>query len=180
MRTIAILIIVSFIGCGTYEGKEINATSNQSMHYSGKFDLFKRLSAPFIPNFIMKVEVSITDDPSTLFSEAVKSEFSINTVIDLYIASRFSFYSGIHTIEIKVYLPDGNLYINSRVDVDFDVQASYSLDSVIIENDNSILIAKYIMPVAGTELAILMITGIYKTEIYLDGVKVAEREFLLK
>ncbi|MCX7957500.1 MAG: hypothetical protein N3B13_00440 [Deltaproteobacteria bacterium] len=182
MKKVMIAILVSgLIGCGMYEEEiNINSSSDSLMMLARKVEKGKKLTPPSVSNLIRRAEISVSDDPSKLFTENANSEFSISSVMDINIAGRFSFYSGIHNIGIRVYLPDGSLYINASSDVNFDTNFSYSSNSIIIENSESVLTARYIMPVAGTEIAIFMLTGRYKSEIYIDGNKVAEKEFFLK
>ncbi len=181
MKKVCIIILVlGLIGCGTYEDDLVLNSLHNDLLLLKKADKSRKISTTSVANMLKKIEISVSEDPAKLFSEDVPPEFSINSVIDLVIAARFSYFSGYHKIGMKIFLPDGSLYFSSDADVDFDKNASYSENGIIIENSDMVLTAKYIMPVAGTELAIFMLTGKYKAEIYLDGNMVAEKEFVLK
>ncbi|MEM3609623.1 MAG: hypothetical protein QW076_01795 [Candidatus Anstonellales archaeon] len=176
-----ILLILSLISCGDYENEMFfNSHQNSLALLSPKTVKDKKSSIPSIANLLKKVELSITDDPEKLSTSDTTPKFQINSTVDIYIACRFSYYSGIHNLGMRIYLPDGSLYIDVNTQINFNLIASYSSNGIIVENSGSTLIAKYIMPVAGTELAIFMITGKYKVEISLDGDKLIEKEFTLE
>ncbi|MGB9599515.1 MAG: hypothetical protein ACP5QK_09660 [Myxococcota bacterium] len=180
-RLITIIVMFGLIGCGTYdEDSNYVSTSGNLLSIKQKVDKKNKISFANISQLIKKVEVSISDNDSALFTESATDEFLINSVIDIYIGAKFYNYTNKHKLGINIYLPDGNIYRKSEAEVDFSVQGNYSIGGVIIENTDSILIARYIIPVAGTELSIFNLTGTYNVEILLDNSVVAKSSFVLK
>lgn len=180
MKVVNIIIILSLVSCGTYE-EDINLMKNENnLIIKHRLAIGNKLLPVSLSGLLKKVEVSISDNESRLFEEDLSNKFQINSVINLYIAAKFSNYSGSHNIGIRIYLPDGSLYISKNTDVDFDVKLNYSSNGIIIANKDNGLIAEYILPVAGTELSIFNLSGKYRVEFLLDQNVVVVSEFILE
>lgn len=180
-RLVIIISILGLIGCGTYEDEVSYLSKSTNLIFlKQKINHNKKISPSQIGELLKKVEVSVSENESDLFKENLSNEFSINSVMDIYIGARFSYYSGIHNIGINIYLPDGSLYRKSAAEIDFGIEGNYSMNNIIIDNSDSGLIAKYILPIAGTELSIFNLVGSYNVEISIDNVVVANMSFILK
>ncbi len=180
MKVVNIMIILSLVSCGMYE-EDINLmNSENNLIIKQRLAKGNNIHPVSLSILLKKVEVSISDNESRLFEENLSNKFQINSVINLYIAAKFSNYSGSHNIGIRIYLPDGNLYISKNTDVDFNANLNYSSNGIIIENKDNGLIAEYILPVAGVDLSIFNLSGKYRVEFLLDQNIVVVSEFILE
>lgn len=172
--------ILVMSGCGDMEDEQLLISLQKELKVSSvsaKYDRIKKVNLA-VP--IRQVSISISDEEDRLFLTDSNSEFSINTIIDVYIGVKFIGYSGIHNIKINTYLPDGNLYRSKSLDIDFSISSLYSSNDIIVEIESSSAIIKDIIPIAGTEIAIFNLIGNYKVEVLLDQNVVAVSNFILK
>ncbi|MBI5527751.1 MAG: hypothetical protein HY897_15580 [Deltaproteobacteria bacterium] len=105
-----------------------------------------------------------------------KSSFPIASTVDVYIAVDYTNLTGSHAQSVRVFAPDGSLY--QKFDKSICIGSSCT-SGAAPETIGSVSQYWESLPVAGTYITQYSLSGSWRVDLYVDGVKKQSGTFLL-
>ena len=96
------------------------------------------------------------------------NEFGLDELRDLFIFAAWKHVSGEHTQQIRLLLPDGNLYqtFETKFTTDGNAKKAGVKNAVRSREESAVSVA---LPIAGTHITQRSLSGAWTVELYLDG-----------
>ena len=106
---------------------------------------------------------------------ANETSFPIASTVDVFIAVDYTNLTGAHTQSVRIFAPDGSFYQK------FDRQLCLSGKCTGVKPEVIGSVSQYweTLPVAGTYITQYSLSGSWRVDLYVDGVKNASATFML-